>query len=417
MVSDVSRTWKLTRVVAGLGLTLVVLVRAETWAPRLIAWRQLDQTYAAEFPAPATLAPSLAGQRVLFHMKTGLASPTLGVVPRTSGPGVSGGYDDPYLRLQHGIAAMQVESAHRWASGLGVRIAVIDTGVDAKHPELRQRVALARDFVERPPAPGDQRHGTAVAGIIASSAGNGLGIVGVAPDVELLALKACWHEPFGGTEGICDRHTLAKALAFAVELRPDIINLSLAGPADPLLERLVATALERGIVVVAAASDRPGEEFASRLPGVLAVRAAAAGPVPATAGLGAEPLAAPGDEVIAPVPGGGFAFVSGSSAAAAHVTGVAALLLERQPSLGAERLLALLRQATRRVESPGAGPITVVNACAALAEVTPGVACDEGNRDGEMRSPIPGSCRRTPASGGALPVPPIPKSAPIPCPG
>ncbi len=284
-------------------------------------------------------------------------------------------YNDPYLELQHGVKAMQVELAHRWAQGAGVRVALVDTGVDVAHPELEERVVVTRDFVADERRVPPDRHGTEVAGIIASAANNGIGIVGVAPEAELLALRGCWPESAESDAGVCNSFTLAKALAFAVERRPDIINLSLAGPADPLLARLVGAALARGIVVVAAASDRPEESFPLDVPGVLGVRAAAATDAPVEAGARSDgALAAPGVDVITTVPQAGFDFVSGSSAAAAHVAGLAALLLERRPALSPAELAALLAEASRGA-APAGGAFAALDACAALARVDRAVRC------------------------------------------
>lgn len=289
-------------------------------------------------------------------------------------------YNDPYRELQHGMAAMQVEEAHRWAEGSGVEIAVIDTGVDLEHPELRGHVLLARDFVDQPAqAAESDLHGTAVAGVIASSANNGIGIVGVAPAARLLVLRACW-QPAGSTAGVCNSFTLAKALSFAVERHPQIINLSLVGPGDPLLERLLRAAIARGIVVVAAASTDGADHFPRSVAGVLAVRAAlAAGEVEEAAASGApgearELLVAPGLDVITTTPRGAFDFVSGSSFAAAHVSGVAALLLERRPGLDRAQLHRLLWEASRSAAGSGGTPV-MINACAALAKIDAAVRC------------------------------------------
>lgn len=289
----------------------------------------------------------------------------------------SDSYNDPYLELQHSVDAMQVREAQRWSRGTGVRIAVVDTGVDLSHPELAEHVRMARDFVSTGGAtvPPDH-HGTAVAGIIVASVNNGIGIIGVAPAAEILALRACWQRSEEAREGICNSFTLAKALVAAIEERPDVINLSLAGPADPLLERLLRLAVERGIVVVAARSDRPGHTFPAGVRGVVAVGALRAGEADGTS---TRPelasLLAPGDEILTTVPGGGFDFVSGHSVAAAHVSGVAALLLELRPRLSTEELASLLSAASRREVSPGVEGVGLVNACFALARLVGDTAC------------------------------------------
>src|ERR1035438_2109430 len=89
---------------------------------------------------------------------------------------------------------------------------------------------------------------TAVAGVIAAIPDNGIGIVGIAPDVRLFVFKACWRSAPTGAKATCNSFTLAQALAAAIEERVDIINLSLAGPSDPLLTRLVGRAAAAGII-------------------------------------------------------------------------------------------------------------------------------------------------------------------------
>ncbi len=292
-------------------------------------------------------------------------------VPSAAGVALSGhGYDDPYLKLQHSVREMQLEAAQRWSSGRGVDVAVIDTGVDVHHPELAGRIAVSEDFVD-PPARGGEQHGTAVAGVIAADAGNGIGIIGVAPDVKLLALRACWPVQ---TKSVCSSFTLAKALTFALARAPQIINLSLAGPDDPLLDRLLQLVLARGITVVAACRGPECDSFPASMPDVIAVsnvdNAAAVMPV-TSATARVQPLIAPGNDIITTMPNGSFDFVSGSSISAAHVSGIIALLLQRRPDLTAESLRHALSTSVRPVGT-AAG---VVNACEALASLLNGAGC------------------------------------------
>ena len=100
--------------------------------------------------------------------------------------------------------------------------------------------------------------------------GNGAGIAGVAPGVKLMALRACWET--GARPARCNSLTLGKAINYALENGARIINLSLAGPADRLLQALLQAALARGVIVVAAADPRlPDGGFPAALPGVIGV--------------------------------------------------------------------------------------------------------------------------------------------------
>src|SRR4030095_2032241 len=114
-----------------------------------------------------------------------------------------------------------------------------------------------------------ENHGTAVAGVIAARADNHLGIAGVAPRARVLALRSCWQQ--SGSETSCTTLGLALALSAAIERDAQIINLSLGGPADRLVHRLIDAALARRIAVVVAV-DRSAERggFPAGLAGVVA---------------------------------------------------------------------------------------------------------------------------------------------------
>ena len=136
---------------------------------------------------------------------------------------------DPYYDLQVRTRAGGVMSLLQRGTGRRVRIAVIDTGVDAEHPDLQGQITESRNFVSGDDAaiPAEY-HGTAVTGLISARPGNGVGIHGLAPNAELYALRACWEPRYG--YGLCSTYTLAQALDYAIEIRAKIINLSLADP-------------------------------------------------------------------------------------------------------------------------------------------------------------------------------------------
>jgi hypothetical protein len=275
-------------------------------------------------------------------------------------------YNDPYVSLQRGFEQIDVADAHRWSRGDGVRVAIIDTGMDAEHPELKNKIVASRNFVDGNVAQfRHDRHGTAVAGVIAAIANNKLGIVGVAPGVKLIALKACWQVDEGTTPAHCNSFTLAKALVAAIDEGAQVVNLSLAGPADPLLSALVERGIQRGITFVGSVSPSPLPTlsgFPAGTQGVLAVGASEA----QVAENGT--LLAPGNEILTLTPEGHYDFASGSSLATAHVTGTVALLLARNPQLRPEDLYAVLsRTSTRSTVSDR--PTESINACAAVATI------------------------------------------------
>jgi len=242
---------------------------------------------------------------------------------------------DPYRSLQHSLDTLQVDAAHAFSSGAGVRVAVIDSGIDASHPDLAGVVRARRDFSSGPLAP----HGTEVAGLIAARGANGAGIVGVAPEAELIDLRACaaGADPLASAD--CDSFTLAQALDFAVNSRVDVINLSLAGPDDPLLARLLAGAEARGISVVAAAP--PAADERDRFPASVATVVAVA-TIEGAAPWPADAIRAPGVDVLTTFPGDRYDYGSGSSLASAHVSGVIALMRALDRSLTAKQVRAML---------------------------------------------------------------------------
>jgi subtilisin family serine protease len=248
--------------------------------------------------------------------------------------------------MQSDLRSMRIETAHRYTTGRNVTIVVIDTGADDHHPELLGRVTSTASFVPTSPETATDIHGTAVAGIIAAAAGNGRGIVGIAPSAHLRVMKACWQRGARRPEAVCNTFTLALALNTAIDEKPQIINMSLNGPADPLLQRLIAKALSEGIIVVASEADIPGpdNEFPASIAGVIAVRTAADAELSPPNGKHSIP--APGTEILTTVPNDRYGFMSGSSFAAAHVAGLIALFLELNPRLNREQIGSILRAST-----------------------------------------------------------------------
>ncbi len=263
-------------------------------------------------------------------------------------------YDDPYFELQEGHGVMRVPTTHGWSTGRGVLIAVVDTGFDSGHVDLKDRVYGIRNFVDRSYTQFNKDvHGTAVAGVIAATANNGAGIVGVAPDARVLGLKACAVPATGRGSARCNSFTLAKALNFAIAEQADVINLSLAGPGDALLERLVRRAVEQGIVVVGSKGQRSDHLFPAAVDGVVGVASHQTDDLT---------LVAPGQQVVTTVPGDEYDFFSGNSFAAAQVTGIVALIRQRKPHLSAEVVHELLKAASDRKTG-------YTNACRALERI------------------------------------------------
>ncbi|HVN34112.1 MAG TPA: S8 family serine peptidase [Casimicrobiaceae bacterium] len=290
-------------------------------------------------------------------------------------------HDDPLFPLQPTAALWHLDELHQVATGKSVRVAAIDSGVELDHPDLRGRIVVARNFVDARDAVAEV-HGTAVAGIIAARADDGIGIVGVAPEAGLMALRACWQLPGDERAAVCSSFTLAKALQFALDNSARVINLSLGGPRDRLLERLIAAAALRGIVVVAAADPRSADGgFPASLPSVLAVAGDDVQDASATTYL------APGRDVPATLPGRKWGLVGGSSYAAAEVAGLVALLIDAAPEQNPQQIREKLSTPDKAASTPHRGAL--VDACAAVARTVGACACGCRIAHGVSPAPLP----------------------------
>jgi hypothetical protein len=276
-------------------------------------------------------------------------------------------YNDTYAQLQLNLSELAIPQAQEWSRGEGVRIALIDTGVALDHADLKGRIAGWRNFVDDDETRFRQdHHGTAVAGVMAAVANNNVGIVGIAPEVKLLAYKACWEAAEEGG-ALCNTFTLARALAAAIDARVHIVNLSLAGPSDPLLTRLVHSAQRAGIIVVGAAAPN-GKGFPVDIEGVIGVDVL--GSSNAARGF----IGAPGEDIFTLTPANHYDAASGSSLAAAEVSAMIALLRARDSRVGAQRARTLLEASARPV-STSSGMRTVISACRAMSSLGRGVVC------------------------------------------
>ena len=230
---------------------------------------------------------------------------------------------------QYVLRELQIDKAHEIATGKDVLIAVIDSEIDTKHPDLGGTVTKGFDALGGSEAP--HLHGTEMAGAIGAHGK----LLGIAPDARILAAHA-----FDDSAGIAKGTSFAidKSLQWATDSGARIVNMSFAGPADPTLRRLLAAAYGKGIVLIAAAGNAgPQSEplYPAADPNVIAVTATDSDDhIFKMANRGRHiAVAAPGVDIIALAPGGSYELATGTSIAAAHVSGIAALLLERKPSL------------------------------------------------------------------------------------
>jgi len=264
-------------------------------------------------------------------------------------------YTDPLLSTQRSFSEWRLDLVHRVARGSGATVAVVDAGIERQHPDLAGHVAPRADFTG---GSDTGAHGTAVAGLIVAQP-NGVGVVGVAPEARVLDLKACWAEGSANAlESVCSSLSLARALDAAITARAQVVNLSLSGPDDPLVGRLIARAVANGASVVAAAGARD-KTFPATRDDVIAVSGTAR----------ADTVQAP-DQAWTTLPGGGYDVVQGDSFAAAQVSGLVALMRARQPEWTPARVRALL------LAQPHLQPLALLDP--ALLDQNPALAAPAG---------------------------------------
>jgi subtilisin family serine protease len=318
--------------------------------------------------------------------------------------------DDRYFAQQWNLTQIGAQDAWATSTGKGVTIGIVDSGVDATHPDLAGKIDAQADCLGGSCREGTARdrdgHGTAVAGIAAAATNNGAGIAGVAPDAHLLVAKALGDDGSGVTEDI------NRAIQWVVDKGARVVNLSLGEPDLVIVSRVgtplrpgIEYAWSRGAIPVLASGNYDelsgGEGSANygdlhalvvgstdakgRVPGYSTSLGNAVWGLVAPGGNGAGP----GADIISPIPGGRYEWVAGTSMAAPHVSGALALLLAQglSPSAAVERLLANLDHSVAcglgcrgRLDAKAA-----VNAVAAppttLAGVAPPAAVAAGSGD------------------------------------
>ena len=239
---------------------------------------------------------------------------------------------------QYELAKLRLPQAHGLAKGDKVLVAVIDSGVDAKHPELAGTVAESYDTLTAPMTP--HKHGTAVAGLIAAHGR----LMGAAPGAHILAIRA-FDAAGASAEGTT--FNILKSLDWAATHGARVINMSFAGPPDPALHRSLEAAHKKGIILVAAAGNAGPKSpplYPAADPNVIAVTATDADDkLFPQANRGRHiAVAAPGAQILVAIPDGGYEVSSGTSYSAAEVSGIAALMLERKSGLTPDKLRDIL---------------------------------------------------------------------------
>lgn len=287
--------------------------------------------------------PADAARAVKRELRT---QPEADGVVRPAEFSLNGRPDDPrWSRQQDYLGAVGLPRAWRRASGSGATIAVVDSGVDTTHPDLRGQVVRGYNAVSGGTSVRDDNgHGTAVASVAAAATNNRRGIAGVAGGSDVLAVKVA------DRRGRIWGDALAAGIRWAVDNGADVVNLSLGSSRDdPLVRKAVADAVDNGVVVVAAVSNRGVTDlpYPAAYPGVLSVGATDGPRLAGFSDRGAD-VAAPGVRVVAAVPGG-YSRATGTSFAAALVSGQAALIRGKKPRMAAERVTGFIESTARTV--------------------------------------------------------------------
>lgn len=247
-----------------------------------------------------------------------------------------------------GHTNLKLAEAHKVTRGKGVRVAVLDTGADLNHRDLKGRLVGAKDQTNSRSGPSDvQGHGSHCAGIAVGSE-NGTGIVGAAPEASLLVGKVLGDTGNGSVDGI------ARGIDWAVAEGADVVSMSLGGPgADSWIPPALDRAEAAGVIVVAAAGNEGPGANTCGYPGLyakcLAVAATdrANATAPFSSRCAAVYVAAPGVGVLSAYPGDRFATLSGTSMATPYVAGLAALWIASHPEVAKKDRPAKFREALK----------------------------------------------------------------------
>jgi subtilisin family serine protease len=287
---------------------------------------------------------------------------------------------------QYAAEKLKLTDVHALTRGENVLVALIDSGADGTHPELNGVIAQSFDAVGGENKPGV--HGTGMAGAIAGQAL----LNGVAPKAHILDVRA-----FAANGKTSDGTTfdVVRGMDWAAQQGAQVFNLSFAGPQDPLMSRVIKAAIDKGIIVVAAAGNAGPKSpplFPGAEPGVIAVTATDAdnGAMPAANRGDYLAVAAPGVDILLPAPQKTYAVSSGTSISTAYVSGMVALMLSRNPQASAKEIAEVLSGTAEdlgpkgRDKDFGAGLVNPVAALEAMEPAAQTVSAPQSETPAEL---------------------------------
>ncbi len=361
---------------------------------------------------------------------------------------------DEWRDKQYWLAESGITKAWEVSKGAGVKVAVIDSGVDALHPDLKGAVAGGYDASGSGQPNGQKgvgsktEHGTLVATMLAGrghqpadataspSPGTAAlppdGIVGVAPEAQILAISTWLGSP--NPSGKSDQDQIPEAVRWAVDNGARVINISLGSTTPQWPQSWDAAFLyaeQKDVVIVAAAGNRVGGNIQvgapATIPGVLTVagldRKGAASVDASSQGISIG-VAAPAENLLGGVPGGSYAEWAGTSGSTPIVAGVAALIRSKWPAMSAEQVINRIVTTAKDAGAPGKDPLYgygVLNAEAALKDDVPEAEANplgsiaewiRVHRRGNFATPAPLPTTETPSAVPTLPEATVPAAEP-----
>ncbi len=291
--------------------------------------------------------------------------------------------NDPYYATAYQWGLTRIEAPAAWDITTGTQdviIAVIDTGVDLDHPDLEAKIVGGYDFINNDPVPQDDHgHGTRVAGIAAAETNNGLGVAGLSWGARIMPLKALEHTGYGPYSNI------ASSVTYAADSGARVLNLSLGGLAySATLRDAINYAYNRGCVVVASTGNDSLDSlrYPARYPSALAVGATDnTDQQYSTSNYGPEiDLAAPGAAIYSTFWDDSYGSESGTSMAAPHVSGLAALIWSLNPALSNVQVESIIKATAQDLGAAGRDVyygFGRINARAALEATAPSLTSDQ----------------------------------------
>jgi serine protease len=332
---------------------------------------------------------------------------------------------DVYRSQQWSLATMNVAQAWQSSTGAGITVAVIDTGVDAGHPDLAGQVLPGIDLVAGTEgvSTDPNGHGTHVAGTIAAVTGNGTGVTAVAPHAKILPIRAL------DADGAGYMSDTATGIVYATDHGADVINMSLGGTeSSAAVSNAISYARSKGVVVVAAAGNSRANGSPTSYPaaddGVIAVASTTSDDVYSSFSNRGDyiDVAAPGSAIISTYPqasGSAYVSMSGTSMAAPHVAAIAALLKSYNADLTPDQIQQAMQTSAVDLGTPGKDSdygYGRVDAAAALAAIIPATtdpapSTDPSAPDAPQQS-VPASSSPPPTTVAPSPTTTAPTPAP-----